>query len=201
MFLSFIILFRIEFFAFQEKRLLKGLSLLFFNRASRILGSLARIRFPIGKHLLETNARDLAMERGAYCLCIGIKSQIQVRVGALEWLHFPEGHYIYVGSAMNGLESRLRRHLNTSRGSYRAIHWHIDYLLREEEVSIESIHVKVSDMKAECGVADAVSKRGVPVKGFGCSDCSCSSHLFRVDGCEFLSGLGLTRREPSEYSV
>ncbi len=141
------------------------------------------------------------MEKGAYCLCIRIKSQIQVRVGALGRLHFPEGHYIYVGSAMNGLESRLRRHLNTSRGSYRAIHWHIDYLLREEEVRIESVYVKESDVKTECDVADAVSKGGVPVKGFGCSDCSCFSHLFRVDGCEFLSGLGFTRREPSEYAV
>lgn len=36
---GFIILFRIEFFAFQEKRLLKCLSFLFFNRASGILGS------------------------------------------------------------------------------------------------------------------------------------------------------------------
>jgi Uri superfamily endonuclease len=154
--------------------------------------------FPIGKHLIETKVRDRVMERGAYCLCIEVKSQIQVRVGALGSLHFPEGRYIYVGSAMNGLESRLRRHLNTSRGSYRAIHWHIDYLLREEEASIESIHVKVSDTKAECGVADAVSKRGVPVRGFGCSDCSCFSHLFSVDECEFLSGLGFTRRELSE---
>jgi len=39
MFLSYIILFRIVFFAFQEKRLLKCLSFLCFNRTSGILGS------------------------------------------------------------------------------------------------------------------------------------------------------------------
>ena len=141
------------------------------------------------------------MKRGAYCLCIRIKSQIQVQVGALGRIRFPEGRYVYVGSAMNGLESRLRRHLNTSRGSYRAIHWHIDYLLREEEAGIECVYVKESDVQAECDTADAISEKGAPVKGFGCSDCSCFSHLFRVDGCDFLSGLGFTRREPAEYAV
>jgi len=39
MFLSLIILFRIEFFVFQEKRLLKYLSFLSYNIASAILGS------------------------------------------------------------------------------------------------------------------------------------------------------------------
>jgi Uri superfamily endonuclease len=136
--------------------------------------------------------------RGAYCLCIKVEKDLVLDVGALGWLTFPQGSYVYVGSAMNGLEARLRRHLNTSRGSYRAIHWHIDYLLKAEEVSIDSIYVRESDVKIECATADVVSERGVPVKGFGCSDCRCSSHLFRMEGCESLIVLGLEMKHQSE---
>ena len=136
--------------------------------------------------------------RGAYCLYIRVEKDLVLDVGALGRLTFPQGTYVYVGSAMNGLDARLRRHLNTSRGSYRAIHWHIDYLLKAEEVSIDSIYVRESDTKIECATADVVSERGVPVKGFGCSDCRCSSHLFRVEGCKSSNGLGLKMKHRSE---
>jgi len=136
--------------------------------------------------------------RGAYCLCIRVEKDLVLDVGALGRLTFSKGTYVYVGSAMNGLDARLRRHLNTSQGSYRAIHWHIDYLLKAEKVSIDSIYVRESDAKIECATADAVSERGVPMKGFGCSDCRCSSHLFRVEGCESLNGLGLEIKHRSE---
>ena len=137
--------------------------------------------------------------RGSYCLCMRVERELSLNVGALGRMTFPQGAYVYVGSAMNGLDARLRRHMNTSMGSHRAIHWHIDYLLRVEGVSIESIFVQESETKNECAIAAAVSERGVPVKGFGCSDCRCYSHLFRVEGCESLIGLGLNRRLPSEY--
>ena len=139
--------------------------------------------------------------RGAYCLCIRVEKDLVLDVGALGRLTFPQGNYVYVGSAMNGLDARLRRHLNTSQGSYRAIHWHIDYLLKAEEVSVDSIYVRESDVKTECVIADADSERGVPVKGFGCSDCRCSSHLFRVEECESLIGLGLKIKHQSELSA
>lgn len=141
------------------------------------------------------------MAKGAYCLCIKIRSQIYVVVGALGRICFEEGRYVYVGSAMNGLEARIRRHLDTSRGTHKAIHWHVDYLLKEEGVDVESIHVQESNARTECSIADAVSGIGAPVKGFGCSDCRCLSHLFKVEGCEPLDGLGLERKELSDYSV
>lgn len=106
-------------------------------------------------------------------------------------LHFTPGRYVYVGSAMNGLKSRILRHMNTSQGIHKAIHWHIDYLLKEPDVSISSVYVQPSDERVECALADKVSQRGKTVKGFGCSDCRCVSHLFKVEGCGFLSELGL----------
>lgn len=133
------------------------------------------------------------VRKGAYCLCISVDDEIEVEVGALGWLGFPTGRYIYVGSALSGLDARVNRHVNTSRGVHKAIRWHIDYLLKEPEVHIESVYVKQTDSKIECDIADEVAQRGEPVKGFGCSDCRCVSHLFLVDGFFFLSGLGLKR--------
>ena len=43
------------------------------------------------------------VEKGAYCLCIFIEDNLNVRIGALGLLHFERGRYIYVGSALNGL--------------------------------------------------------------------------------------------------
>jgi len=114
--------------------------------------------------------------KGSYCLCISVDREVAVEVGALGRIVFPSGRYIYVGSAMSGLESRQ---------------WHIDYLLREPSVRIEAVYARASSERSECAIASAVSKRGRPVKGFGCSDCRCGSHLFGVDDCRFLSELGL----------
>ncbi|MCW3991270.1 MAG: GIY-YIG nuclease family protein [Candidatus Bathyarchaeota archaeon] len=131
------------------------------------------------------------ISKGSYCLCIGVEREVAVEVGALGGLVFPPGRYIYVGSAMNGLGARISRHLNTSRGVPGAVHWHVDYLLKEEEVRIEAVYTLASEDRTECSVAAAVSKRGRPVKGFGCSDCRCESHLFRVEDFGFLLELGL----------
>lgn len=131
------------------------------------------------------------VSRGSYCLCISVERELTVEVGALGRRVFPRGRYIYVGSAMGGLEARISRHLDTSRGVVRAIHWHIDYLLREAGVRVEGVYAVASDERSECAIAAAISRRGDPVKGFGCSDCRCESHLFRVEGWRFLPELGL----------
>lgn len=139
------------------------------------------------------------VSRGAYCLCIAVEREMAVEVGALGRRVFSPGKYIYVGSAMNGLESRVHRHLNTSRGVLRAVHWHIDYLLKEEGVWVETVYARPSDERVECVIASAVSQRGQPIKGFGCSDCRCESHLFKVEGSRFLSDLGFVQRSASDF--
>jgi Uri superfamily endonuclease len=133
--------------------------------------------------------------KGAYCICIEVGEDLRINVGALGILEFNNGRYIYVGSALNGLDSRVLRHLNTSKGNYNAIHWHVDYLLREESVSVEAVYVRFSDEKVECEIAGEVSLYGSGVKGFGCSDCRCDSHLFRVDFWDFLPSLNMAQWE------
>ena len=130
--------------------------------------------------------------KGSYCLCINVSSDIEVSVGALGAIKFPAGSYIYVGSALNSLEPRLRRHMKTSTGQHKVTHWHIDYLLRNPNASLKSIYVKRGDERLECRIADMVAGYGEPVPRFGCSDCKCQSHLYRVDEFSFLGERGMT---------
>jgi len=137
--------------------------------------------------------------RGTYCLCISLSKGLELEIGALGMIGFDQGLYVYVGSALNGLEARVRRHIRTSRGDFKAIHWHIDYLLREPEVEIGRVYVLMSDLREECHIAEEIKTLGTSVKGFGCSDCRCESHLFRVDSCDVLSGLGLENVSLTEF--
>jgi len=130
---------------------------------------------------------------GSYCLCIKVRKGIDVWVGALGALSFPPGTYVYVGSALKGLEARVRRHLRTSLGGFKTLHWHVDYLLKEPDVILKEVYVKGSEEREECAISEAVSQEGNPVHGFGCGDCRCESHLFRVEGFEFLEKIGLEK--------
>ncbi len=126
--------------------------------------------------------------RGLYCLCLRVGRRLTVRVGALGSITFEPGLYIYVGSAKSGVEQRVRRHLRMSRGEGR-IHWHIDYLLREESVEVEAVYAR-EDGVGECEIASQLSGFGVVIEGFGSSDCRCPGHLIRVDRCDLPLHLG-----------
>jgi len=131
--------------------------------------------------------------KGTYCLCINVEKDISIKVGALGEIDFPSGPYIYVGSALNSLLPRLERHLKNSRGEHDVTHWHIDYLLRDPNVSIESIYMNDNGEKLECAIADKIAERGEPTPWFGCSDCRCVSHLYSVDSFSFLKKMGLKK--------
>jgi Uri superfamily endonuclease len=139
--------------------------------------------------------------KGSYCLIISVLRGIDLRVGALGIIAFPPGTYIYVGSALNSLEARINRHVRTSTGSNVRLHWHVDYLLRREGTRLEEVWFKESEKRGECLIASEVSGHGSPIKGFGCSDCACVSHLFRVDETAFLEALGFKPWKEKLYDV
>lgn len=114
--------------------------------------------------------------KGSYVLLIENKKDSKIIIGSLGSIFFKKGLYAYVGSAMNGLETRVARHLRKNK----KIFWHIDYFLRSKNVKILDVYYKESPIKEECEIAKKISKCGTPVKGFGCSDCKCGSHLFRI---------------------
>ncbi|NPA47947.1 MAG: DUF123 domain-containing protein [Thermococci archaeon] len=114
--------------------------------------------------------------RGAYLLIIRLGDETTVRTRAREF-HLRPGYYVYVGSAMNSLEARVRRHM--SRHGHKRLHWHIDYLLERAEV-LEAILIP-SEERIEERLSDAVSRLGNAVEGFGASDLRVSSNLYRFD--------------------
>ncbi|MBN1502166.1 GIY-YIG nuclease family protein [Candidatus Woesearchaeota archaeon] len=123
---------------------------------------------------------------GIYCLIINVKKNINVNVGALGIMQFSNGTYVYVGSAQNNLKKRIDRHLSQNK----KIHWHIDYLLNNKNVNIKKVFYNHAGKEEECKVANHLSDIEEPIKGFGCSDCNCSSHLFRLGSLVNLEELG-----------
>ena len=113
---------------------------------------------------------------GTYVLVITLGSDLTTEVGALGTLSFPAGVYLYTGSALGGLDQRVSRHIRHEK----TVKWHIDRLT----VAADSViaYESYPDYVAECELASMAGDCGmVPsVDGFGCSDCSCRTHLFRV---------------------
>jgi len=109
--------------------------------------------------------------KGCYCLIIKVKSYSEIKIGKLGLIKFSEGYYVYVGSAMNSLESRIKRHLSKEK----KLHWHADYLLKESEIT--DVIYNVSTRKIECDLSNHISNQTESIKDFGCSDCDCESHL------------------------
>jgi len=138
--------------------------------------------------------------KGIYVLFISVKRDIFVKVGALGKIKFSQGTYAYVGSAQNGIKKRVARHLKKEKRKF----WHIDYLLGEKNTHIEKVAYQKAPKEEECRIAQALSQIGKPIRGFGCSDCSCSSHLFKIEETAiklFMQDNSLERLREENYEV
>lgn len=112
--------------------------------------------------------------KGCYCLIIHMTKSDKLKIGNLyEDAKFKKGWYVYIGSAMNSLIPRINRHLSEDK----KMHWHIDYLLKNNNANIKDILFCISDEKIECELATKISPFGEEIANFGCSDCNCNSHL------------------------
>ncbi|MCD6229871.1 MAG: GIY-YIG nuclease family protein [Candidatus Diapherotrites archaeon] len=127
--------------------------------------------------------------KGVYCLVISVQKDINVKIGAIGRTTFKKGKYVYVGSAQNSLEKRTARHFREGEG--KKTRWHIDYLLENADAKPEKALYKNAGKEEECAIALHLAKTEEPVKGFGCSDCKCSSHLFRMKSLKELNNLKL----------
>jgi len=116
------------------------------------------------------------MRKGTYALLVELKKDEEIEVGKLGILSFKKGYYTYIGSAMGGLDGRIRRHLRKNKKK----HWHIDYLLEKGEI----IKVLFIEEKKECGIASLLKDEFYGIAGFGSSDCKCKTHLFYSRGAK-----------------
>ena len=136
------------------------------------------------------NLETLPGQPGYYALILSLPTPRQLSVGRLGEAVFPEGVYVYCGSAFNpgGIRARLGRHLHHQRSRP---HWHIDYFRRCTDVlgacwlNAQSV-VDQSDHAApdslECRWSQALMNNPsacIPLPGFGSSDCQsgCGSHM------------------------
>ncbi len=133
--------------------------------------------------------------KGIYTLVIKLIEDKTIQVGALGNLDFKKGYYVYVGSAQNGLEARIDRHLRDEKKT----HWHIDYLLKESEII--KIYISDGDKEEECRVAEYLDSLIDTVENFGCSDCECLSHLFYSENLEDLINLLKRYDGLQEYEI
>ena len=118
--------------------------------------------------------------KGVYVLILKLDSDTTITIGKLGTFDFKKGFYAYTGSARGtGGFKRVDRHFNVASGQNTTQRWHIDYLLPHTEI-ICAVTVPTDD-DLECAIAGKLSALLSAIKGFGCSDCSCSSHLFFSD--------------------
>ncbi len=119
--------------------------------------------------------------KGSYILLIFLPKEVRIQIGSLGLLTFPNGYYLYVGSAMGSnssttLENRVKRHLSESNN--KKLFWHIDYFLASDISVIIKIYLIPSLIRLECVLAgEILSVCDNYIKDFGSSDCLCSSHM------------------------
>ncbi len=114
--------------------------------------------------------------KGAYCILAVLPERRSIRIGSLGKVELPAGVYVYVGSAMAGVEQRIKRHVRKDKKK----RWHIDYLMQHAEY-VSSFAIPSDTKAVECSVARTLERSEdivSSVSRFGCSDCRCDSHLF-----------------------
>jgi sugar fermentation stimulation protein A len=116
----------------------------------------------------------MAGQPGTYLLLLRLDAATELTVGRLGPIVFRAGWYVYAGSALGGLDGRLRRHARRTKPR----HWHVDAL--REVADLELVTIRVGREKLECAAAArvaALSGAQMAVAGFGASDCRCAGHL------------------------
>lgn len=124
---------------------------------------------------------------GTYVLVFELTEAFHGTIGVLGFQHLDSDMYAYVGSARGGLDQRLSRHFR----SQKAMRWHIDRL------TVNAQKMKAYEFQegriSECDLGNMlVAQNAIPVlKGFGCSDCRCETHLFSLDErcCAYIQGI------------
>jgi len=114
---------------------------------------------------------------GTYALILQATREQLIDIGKLGILQVCPGFYVYIGSALGpgGLRARIGYHLRNPR----VPHWHIDYLKQAAFITkVWFLYHPVSQEHAWARAFQNLQGSFIPLKGFGSSDCQCTSHLF-----------------------
>ncbi len=123
---------------------------------------------------MGVKAKESIQKEGIYKLVIKLSRDKEIKIGKLGTFVFPKGFYVYTGSAQNGFEKRINRHLSSNK----KFHWHIDYLLTHAKVIKVLRYVGSKDECKLNSVTGQSAGAAQIVKKFGSSDCKCVTHLY-----------------------
>jgi Uri superfamily endonuclease len=124
--------------------------------------------------------------KGVYIILVELVEPSWLTVRSGQKFDLEDNYYIYVGSALAGLEARLDRHLRPVKKNV----GHIDFLL--EKGKIKDILYAETTTRQECRLAQALSSHLPSIQGFGSNDCRCRSHLFFSGNYAQLTNLALS---------
>ncbi len=116
---------------------------------------------------------------GGYVMILCQSEDSMQPIGRLGIVETRKGLYAYVGSALNGLDQRVSRHLRKKKKRF----WHIDYLTSAPTVKICRVLSVNTSSRVECLISQAIKQRlhaSPDCEGFGSSDCECETHLYRL---------------------
>ncbi len=113
--------------------------------------------------------------KGIYLLLMNLSKDRKIKIGKRREELFKKGIYLYVGRSMRDVEKRIERHFKKRKKK----HWHIDYFVEYGEIK-KVIILPSENKKLECQIAEFLENLFIPIKNFGCSDCKCVSHLFKI---------------------
>ncbi len=111
------------------------------------------------------------MNKGTYMILIEVPDDLKLKKP--KEMILKKGYYIYVGSAMNSLTGRLKRHLVRDK----KLHWHVDQLTSFGEVVLI---LAFPNSRSEREISEYLSSQLDCVPGFGSTDLPVKSNLFRV---------------------
>ncbi|PIJ61940.1 endonuclease [Mesotoga sp. H07.pep.5.3] len=127
--------------------------------------------------LLSYNIYIMDYNKGDYIVLLFLREAAEVSSSKKKW-HLESGYYLYVGSAMNSLTERVKRHLLEEKKK----HWHIDFL--REKAEVLAVLLLPTKTSKEEELSNLISNYCIAVPGFGASDCKTDSNLYRVGfGC------------------
>lgn len=156
-----------------------------FKAKDRILVEAVSLKWDEDLNLLEDSIRRVEIpwstiepfleDRGAYIILLFNQEDKEISFSRGlkdKAMLFRRGFYTYIGSALRGLSSRVRRHLNQTNKAF----WHIDYIKGDMKI-LKTFTIR-SPRKIECEIAKELKEIADDyIPNFGSSDCKCESHL------------------------
>jgi sugar fermentation stimulation protein A len=146
----------------------KAFRLTFLDPVSADLQSIQEV--PIDFSTIRTHCQN----KGSYLLVLENPEDITVTVGKLGDIHFRKGWYVYVGSALQALDSRIKRHQKKRKKLF----WHIDYIA-STVMKVKKVYPirRLDRMESELACALGKISDGC-INHFGSTDAQDISHLF-----------------------